>query len=252
MFSIFFRDCQVKQGKFLGKSCIGKNPTYGSIVKLKPARRRRGGFTLIELLVVIAIIAILAAMLLPALNRAKKLILGTACQNNLRQCLIAMSVYASDNTGFFPAAYFDGLGTWSEQLAKNNYLPKPKPGKSSVVLCLAAKPFVFSSYWVTYGVWKGDVTCGGKVISSSFYALSQDKMVKAKRVLIGDVGLADHPLRQYFHLYSGSGQLATNPADRVLRLRHGKQANCGFADGHVAAKDSTWIAKDGKYNYTFP
>ena len=67
------------------------------------------GFTLIELLVVIAVIAILAAMLLPALNKGKAKAQGIYCMNNHRHLMLAWQMYAEDNR---EGLVYASSGTW--------------------------------------------------------------------------------------------------------------------------------------------
>jgi prepilin-type N-terminal cleavage/methylation domain-containing protein/prepilin-type processing-associated H-X9-DG protein len=82
------------------------------------ARHKNAGFTLIELLVVIAIIAVLAALLLPALSRAKASARRATCLNNLRQISLALHQYAADNGDTLPAsAGMTGSGTETNHFA---------------------------------------------------------------------------------------------------------------------------------------
>jgi prepilin-type N-terminal cleavage/methylation domain-containing protein/prepilin-type processing-associated H-X9-DG protein len=73
--------------------------------------RARNGFTLIELLVVIAIIAILMAILMPALQRVKSQAQEMTCRANLRQYGIAQSLYLDDNDGIYPTAWLSLMGS---------------------------------------------------------------------------------------------------------------------------------------------
>ena len=84
---------------------------------------KKSKFTLIELLVVIAIIAILAAILLPALNSARKRGQTASCINNLKQCGTAMLMYSNDNEDFVIIQENPkGSVPWGHQLMKDGYI----------------------------------------------------------------------------------------------------------------------------------
>ncbi len=118
---------------------------------------KRKGFTLVELLVVIAIIALLMAILLPALGQAKRLAKNVVCQSNLRHWGLIFTMYVEDNSGHYHEELGDMSAGWG--LALRPYYKDYK-----IRLCPAATKFWSDGHsgpFSAWGVFKGDTSDEG-------------------------------------------------------------------------------------------
>jgi prepilin-type N-terminal cleavage/methylation domain-containing protein/prepilin-type processing-associated H-X9-DG protein len=131
-------------------------PLFSSASQIQ-AGSKRSGFTLIELLVVIAIIAILAAMVLPALAKAKTKAQGIGCQNNMRQLTVGCIMYATDNNDYLvPSQGWCRVGMdiapdWTNSVAIMNTTLYPYVRSVEVYRCPADRSTATPSQAYPYG-----------------------------------------------------------------------------------------------------
>ena len=235
-------------------------------------------FTLVELLIVIAIIAMLAAMLLPALRNAKNIAKRSICASNLKQIGIGCMEYVDDNDGYMPRAatpvtgnniWWDGM--WDQLKMPSAYKTFPeriaiRPWPGSILHCPSLSRTDSSAFSYGMNYYFHSKISGAAPLETDFARISSASKAPSKTCLVADQApISSIIYRGYIGclftpaqlLKSGlsalSATIESSPSLKAAQeWRHnGTAVNVLYLDGHVESNGAADLALGGYNNIFF-